>query len=90
MQRHESLEQALRDLKSWAAALKISVDDAIPQIKEAMDAAVLPENCPSRSSLAEAILREPKKKFREVEAALIDVERALAYEDVPSPAVSGS
>lgn len=80
MKRNESVEFASQELASWTNALSLTVEDALAQVKETMQAVRLPQGCPSHAAMAEMCLRGPKKKLREVQAALKDLEEAIYFE----------
>lgn len=71
-------EEAYKRLKSWADSLNNVVEGSYDEIKDALNPETkLPKGCPSHASLAELVLRQVKKKLREVNGAVEDVEKAI-------------
>jgi hypothetical protein len=71
-------EEAYERLVHCADSLKTAAEMNLPQIREAFDPNhPLPENCPSRASLAAMIFRHVRKKQVEVNGAIEDVEKAI-------------
>ena len=63
-------EEKLKNLQNWVYALADVTEDIIPQIRKTLEGeSELPENCPSKESMAELMLRGIKKKLDEVNEA---------------------
>ena len=73
------LKEAAERLSSWSTALKNEVAATMPQVFDALtNSRELPEGCTSRASLALTVFDQVNKKLREVNAAVLDVEKAIS------------
>lgn len=71
---HEKFER----LQDFTTSLSLTVKDTLPNREQILDGKrPLPDNCPSKESMAELELSGIKKNLSEVVAAVDDIEKAL-------------
>lgn len=77
-----SLEDALRELRSWAGALHYSVGSSMHQIAETRKpGARLPASCPSVRAMVAMEFRQVEKKYEEVQWLMELVQRKIRQMD---------
>jgi hypothetical protein len=74
----EKTKRAIKQLEEWSNSLNYAIKEYGSQIINALkDETKLPENCPSRASLADLISGQIYKKLDEVNAAYKDLINAI-------------
>lgn len=74
----KEFDEAYERLRSWSQTLRNTIENNLPQIRNALTSdEPLPENCPSRASMAALILRQIKQSFDEVKGCIEDIEKQI-------------
>lgn len=64
-------EERFQQLESWTNAFMNTVKDTIPEMRRILEGQTeLPDDCPSKESMAQMVFRQVEERFSEVENAM--------------------